>query len=115
MHGKSSAVLVHYMAEIEEVKRGHQRTSISQVGHLWPSIFQVGHLWPSIAQVRHSNFVRFLLWPFVVQDGKLLCTLVDKRRISGDFYAAVGGDRLALIAGKMLKIYDLTVHSGVKT
>ena len=24
----------------------------------------------------------------------------------------MGGDRLALIAGKMLKIYDLTVHSG---
>ena len=30
----------------------------------------------------------------------------------GDFYAAVGGDRLVLIAGKMLKIYDLTMHSG---
>eukprot|EP00913_Durusdinium_trenchii_P006486 g6097.t1 len=50
----------------------------------------------------------------VASDGKLLCTLVDERRISGDFYAAVGGDRLALIAGKMLKIYDLTVHSGYK-
>ena len=34
------------------------------------------------------------------------------RDFSGDFYAAVGGDRLVLIAGKMLKIYDLTVHSG---
>ena len=31
---------------------------------------------------------------------------------TGDFYAAVGGDRLVLSAGKMLKIYDLTVHSG---
>lgn len=51
---------------------------------------------------------------WTLMDGKLLCTLVDERRISGDFYAAVGGDRLALIAGKMLKIYDLTVHSGYK-
>eukprot|EP00435_Cladocopium_sp_Y103_P028633 s1669_g7.t1 len=47
-------------------------------------------------------------------DGKPLCSIVDERRISGDFYAAVGGDRLVLIAGKMLKIYDLTVHSGYK-
>jgi len=51
---------------------------------------------------------------WTVLDGKILCTITDERRISGDFYAAVGGDRLALIAGKMLKIYDLTVHSGYK-
>ena len=56
---------------------------------------------------RHAN-----VWTF--SDGRLLCTISDERRISGDFYAAVCNERLALICGKTLKIYDLSVHAGYK-
>ena len=52
------------------------------------------------------------VWTF--SDGRLLCSIRDERRICGDFYAAVAGDRLVLICGKTLKTYDLTVHAGYK-
>ncbi|CAJ1398613.1 unnamed protein product [Effrenium voratum] len=51
---------------------------------------------------------------WTLADGKLLCTISDERRISGDFMVALSGDKLVVIAGKMLKIYDLTVHAGYR-
>ncbi|CAE7228508.1 wdr5 [Symbiodinium pilosum] len=73
----------------------------------YPRLAVGGNYVVSASEDRHAS-----VW--TLSDGKLLCTISDERRISGDFYAAICNERLTLICGKTLKIYDLSVHAGYK-
>eukprot|EP00439_Symbiodinium_sp_Y106_P030979 s8408_g3.t1 len=89
--------------EVPQVERG----SLRSTPQTYPRLAASGNYVVSASEDRHAN-----VWTF--SDGRLLCTISDERRISGDFYAAVCNERLALICGKTLKIYDLSVHAGYK-
>ncbi|CAE7889487.1 WD repeat-containing protein 5-like [Symbiodinium microadriaticum] len=89
--------------EVPRVERGTLRAT----PQTYPRLAAGGNYVVSASEDRHAS-----VWTF--SDGRLLCTISDERRISGDFYAAVCNERLALICGKSLKIYDLSVHAGYK-
>ena len=84
-----------------------ERGTLRATPQTYPRLAAGGNYVVSASEDRHAS-----VWTF--SDGRLLCTISDERRISGDFYAAVCNERLALICGKSLKIYDLSVHAGYK-
>ncbi|CAE7498248.1 wdr5 [Symbiodinium natans] len=84
-----------------------ERGNFRATPQTYPRLISGGNYVVSASEDRRAS-----IWTF--SDGRLLCTLSDERRIFGDFYAAVCDERLVLIGGKCLKIYDLTVHAGYK-
>ena len=108
-HSQEFHVLEQLLTEVlswckpTEAERGNFRAT----PQTYPRLISGGNYVVSASEDRRAS-----IWTF--SDGRLLCTLSDERRIFGDFYAAVCDERLVLIGGKCLKIYDLTVHAGYK-
>ena len=80
--------------EIEPLGQGSPKLELRSTPLTYPRLALNGSYVVSAHEARVAT-----VW--TLRDGRPLCSLSDERRITGDFYTALAGEQLVVIAGKM--------------